>query len=87
MTTTVTIGGTPATNVRVLSDTTIVATVPPGQGVADVTVTSSGGSATADAAFRYVRGPDLATVSPAVGPEAGGIDVTITGQHFDTGTR
>jgi large repetitive protein len=51
---TVTVGGTPATNVTVVSDTEVTATTPAGTaGTADVVVTTSGGTDTLDDAFTY----------------------------------
>ncbi|MCR4316232.1 MAG: IPT/TIG domain-containing protein [Planctomycetes bacterium] len=54
-TATVTVGGVSATGVSVTSATTIAATVPAGTaGLADVTITISGSSATKSGGFRYL---------------------------------
>ena len=82
MTTTVTFGGVPATNVKVVNDKTIICTVPAGTGLVDVTVATDGGADTEAGAFTYIAAPVMSAVSPPTGPEAGGAEVTITGQHF-----
>jgi large repetitive protein len=54
MAVTVTVGGTPATDVTVVSDTEVTATTPAGTaGDVDVVVTTSGGSDTLAAGFTY----------------------------------
>jgi hypothetical protein len=74
-------GTTLATSFTVNSDTSITATVPQGFNTVDVTVTNPGGSSPTVAAdlFSYTPAPTVTNVSPAVGPEAGGTVVTITG--------
>ena len=50
----VTVGGTAATGITVVSDTEITATTPPGTaGAVDVVVTTAGGSDTLDDGFTY----------------------------------
>lgn len=84
----VTIGGTAATGVVLVDDTTVTATIPPGaQGLADVTVTPVGGSAlTLFSGFEY-RAPAVVpvfdTIAPASGPTTGGDPVTISGANLD----
>lgn len=84
----VTIGGTAASGVVLVSDTTVTATIPPGaQGLADVTVTPVGGSAlTLFSGFEY-RAPAVVpvfdTIAPATGPTTGGDPVTISGANLD----
>lgn len=61
--TAITIGGVPATNITVLDDTSVTATLPAGTlGGKDIVVTTSIGSGTARNAFRYV---DLGVTSTA----------------------
>src|SRR5882757_5839371 len=73
----------PATNVTVLSPTTLTAVTPAGTaGPANVTVTTSGGSGTLPNGYTYDPVPALGSVSPASGPITGGQTVTITGSGF-----
>ena len=76
-TTGVTFGGTPATGVTVVDDTTITATTPAhAPGAVDVVVTTPAGpSEPGDFTFDAV--PAITSVAPASGPETGGTDVTI----------
>ena len=77
-------GSTPATSVVVDSATEITAKSPAGTGTVNITVTGPGGvssTSTADQ-FTYGVGPVVTGVSPAAGPTAGGITVTITGTGF-----
>ncbi len=84
----VTIGGTTATDVVLVSDTTVTATIPAGaQGLADVTVTPVGGTPlTLYSGFEY-RAPAVVpvfdTIAPASGPTTGGDPVTISGANLD----
>ena len=78
-------GTTPASDVKVLGDTTITATAPPGTGIVDVTVMIGGAtSATSpNDKFTYVPpAPVVKSVSPASGAATGGTSVTITGANF-----
>jgi large repetitive protein len=82
-------GPNPATNLKVLSDTSISVGSPAGSGTVDVTVTSAGGpSATSPAdQFTYMSAaPTVAGVSPNIGPLAGGTVVTITGTNLANAT-
>lgn len=79
---TVSFGSTPAEETEVLSSTSIVAIAPPGAGVADVTVTTTGGTTTTGPADRFAFVPVVETVEPAEGPTAGGTLVTIAGAGF-----
>jgi hypothetical protein len=80
---TVTFGSNFATNVTVLSSTSIAAVTPAGlAGTVSVTVTSNGQNGTLNNAFTYSSGPTVSSVSPNVGPLAGGTAVTITGANF-----
>jgi hypothetical protein len=85
---TVTVGGTAATGVVVVSGTQITAKTPPhAQGSANVTVTNPGGQiATLASGFTFVApAPTITGVSPASGTTAGGSAVTLTGQNFASG--
>jgi len=86
-TTAVTFGATNAIGFTVNSATSITAIAPAGSGVMDVRVTTAGGISGTSAAdrFTYVDAPLLITVSPSMGPAAGGTAVIITGAYF-TGT-
>ncbi|TFD46207.1 choice-of-anchor G family protein [Cryobacterium frigoriphilum] len=86
--TAVLIGGTPATNVVVVNDTTITADVPAGVGVADVTVVGGGtcGTGTLPGGFTYLPAAVISAITPDNGPEAGGTTVTITGTGFTGAT-
>jgi len=80
---TVMFGATAATNVTVASSTSITATTPAGSaGSVNVTVTSNGQSGTLTNGFTYSASPTVSSVSPGVGPLAGGTAVTITGTNF-----
>jgi len=83
---TVTFGAAAATNVVVVSGTTITATSPAGSGVVAVTVTSPGGqSGSLAGGFTYISPPTVSSVSPNLGPASGGTAVTITGTNFTAG--
>ena len=82
-------GGTPATNVVVLGDTSITATSPATTaGLVDVTVTTAGGTSAAAASdqFTLVAAPTVSNVSPNSGTTDGGTSVTITGTGFTGAT-
>ena len=80
----VTFGATAATNVVVVSSTTITATTPAGSaGAVTVTVTNPGSlSGSLASGYTYVVTPTVTSVSPNNGPPAGGTSVTITGTNF-----
>jgi RHS repeat-associated protein len=81
--TAVSVAGTPATDVAVISATEITATAPPGNGdLVAVTVTTPGGTATLPSAYSYVPPPTITSVAPVKGPLAGGTIVTILGLDF-----
>ena len=84
---TVTVGGTAATNVVVVSSTSITATTPTGTaGAVTVTVTNPGGqSGSLTSAFTYIAPPTVSSISPTSGTTAGGTAVTITGTNFVAG--
>lgn len=80
----VTFGGTPATQVTVMSATTIQAVTPAhAAGAVDVVVSSASGTSTLAAAFTYqAAAPTIAGVAPTSGSTEGGTTVTVTGTGF-----
>ena len=83
--TTVQFGSIPATSVTVHSNTSLSVVSPPNSaGVADITVTNQIGTSAVSLAdqFTYLPLPAVTGVSPAVGPAAGGNNVTVTGTTF-----
>ena len=84
---TVTIGGVAATNVVVVSATSITLTTPAhSAGAVTVVVTNPDGQSGSLAnGFTFVAPPAVTTVSPTSGPSAGGTAVTLTGTDFTTG--
>jgi hypothetical protein len=82
--TTVSFGSTLAAAFQVTSPTQITATSPPGQGTVDITVTTPGGTSATGLIdhFTYFPPPVVSSVSPAIGPSAGGTQVTIAGSNF-----
>ena len=85
-------GTTAATDVTVVSDTTITADSPAGTGTVHVTVLTPGGTSATSTAdqFTYtatvVAAPTVTGISPNSGPAAGGTLVTITGTGFTGAT-
>jgi hypothetical protein len=89
-TTTVTVGGTPATSVVVVDATHVTAvTGAHSAGLADVVVTTANTApGTLTNGYRYTDTPAAPTVTgvaPITGPTAGGTAVTITGTGFGAG--
>jgi Concanavalin A-like lectin/glucanases superfamily/Chitobiase/beta-hexosaminidase C-terminal domain/IPT/TIG domain/Fibronectin type III domain len=84
---TVTFGSAAATNVVVVSGTSITATTPAGSaGAVAVTVTNPGPlSGSLTNGFTFVVIPTVTGVSPSNGPVAGGTAVAITGTNFAAG--
>ena len=84
----VTFGGVAATNVSVISSTSITATTPAGSaGTASVVVTTPAGSNAANTLFTYVTpAPTVTSLTPTSGTTAGGTAVTITGTGFTGAT-
>jgi hypothetical protein len=85
-TTAVAFGGTPASNVVVVSDSTVTAIAPPhAHGTVDITVTTPAGIISTSGADHYTYdepAPAVTAISPAHGPEAGGTTVTVTGANL-----
>jgi lysophospholipase L1-like esterase len=90
-TTTVSIGGIPASAVAVLNATTITAVsgalATAADQLVDVEVTNAGVAMTLPQAFTYVapKPPEVTSLSPAAGPTTGGTTVTIQGVHLGPG--
>ncbi len=84
--TSVKIGGVPASNLVVLSPSTIAAVTPPGAlGTRDVTVTISGTDFILPSAFTYITAPAWATVLEAVPPVTVVPDATLRDAIVATG--
>jgi hypothetical protein len=83
-TTQVTIDGVVATDVTVNSSTQVRFTVPAGTaGLSTVALsTALGGTTSNSGTFRYIEAPTITSVTPTVGPIAGGTTVTITGTNL-----
>lgn len=80
--TTVTIGGVAATDVRVVSGTTLACTAPAhAPGSADIVVTTPGGTASLSGAVTYFAPPAITGFTPLQG--LAGTVVTISGTGFD----
>jgi LPXTG-motif cell wall-anchored protein len=78
--TSVTFGGTAATDVDVIDDSSVVATSPAhAPGAVDVVVTTPDASGTRSGAFTYYAPPTSLAVSPVAGPTEGGTAITVTG--------
>ncbi|MCL2173995.1 IPT/TIG domain-containing protein, partial [Candidatus Saccharibacteria bacterium] len=80
----VTVGGSPCTNVTVVSGTEFTCvTAAHAKGYVDVTVTIGGETAILAGAYRYYDPHTVTAVTPDTGPTAGGQTVTITGTNFE----
>jgi hypothetical protein len=85
--TSVTIGGVAATGVTVVGATSITATTPAhAVGAVDVVVTTPGGTGTGTGLYSYASIPSVTSISPTIGPTAGGTAVTVTGTNFTGAT-
>ncbi|MGP0090722.1 MAG: IPT/TIG domain-containing protein, partial [Xanthobacteraceae bacterium] len=88
--TAVTVGGTAATSLTILSPTQITVNTPPGvAGVTDVIVTTTSGNSGNSGVNRYAYtpgGPSVSSIGPTFGLTTGGNQVTITGSNFVPGT-
>ena len=77
------VGGQPAIEVTVLSDTEVECKTPPGtQGAADVEVVTLDGDAVAPSGFMYYPPPTVTAITPDAGSRLGGTLVTVTGTGF-----
>ena len=79
-------GQNAATNLTVVSGTTITAVSPAGSGTVDVTVTTPSGTSPINLADEFTYSPTIASISPTSGPVGGGTTVTITGTSFTGAT-
>jgi hypothetical protein len=79
-------GATLATNLTVVSDTTITATSPAGAGPVNVTVTTPNGTSATSPADLFTYGLSVSGISPSAGPVGGGTLVTVTGSGFTGAT-
>ncbi len=77
-------GGNTASYIFV-SDTKVTATAPAGSGVADITITTAGGTSQTGPGDRFNYIPVVSGISPASGPIVGGATTIITGKGL-TGT-
>ena len=84
---TVTIGGASATNVIVVSSTSVTATTPAGTtGLVKVVVTNTDtGTVTDTNGYRYDSSPTISNINPTHGSNLGGTSITITGTQFASG--
>jgi hypothetical protein len=79
------VGGRPATDVQVESDSRLVAKTPPGAragSVPVVVVMADGGSYGLSPGFTYVAAPTVDSVSPDRGPTSGGNTVVLSGDNL-----
>jgi hypothetical protein len=79
------VGGRPATDLQVESDSRLTAETPPGAragSVPVVVVLADGGRYGLSPGFTYVAAPALASVSPDRGPTSGGNTVVLSGTNF-----
>jgi hypothetical protein len=82
-------GAVPASSFTVISDSQITVLAPAQlAGVVDVMVVTVGGpsSKLPTDRFTYLAAPTITTISPAAGPTAGGVPITITGRGFTDAT-
>ena len=77
-------GGIPASNVTVLSDSTLSFTAPAGTPASsvDVTVDNDNGNSVLLSGFRFHAEPALISISPTSGASMGGISITVNGSGF-----
>jgi hypothetical protein len=90
------LGGSPATSVAVVSSTSLTAVTPAhSEGAVDVVVTNSDGQAgTLRGGYTFVApappppaAPTVTAISPSSGSTSGGASVTVTGTGFQAGAR
>jgi len=85
---TVHFGANLATNVVVVSASSITATAPAGSGTVDITVTTADGTSAITSAdqYTYEVAPTVSGVTPNTGTSAGGTGVTVSGTGFASGS-
>jgi hypothetical protein len=82
-TTTVTFGGSAASNVTVVNDTTVTLNTPPNiAGSVNVVLTTNFGSVTDPNSYTYISSPTLNSVFPTTGATSGGTGVTLSGTNL-----
>ena len=83
-TTGITVGGTAATGLGVISDTSVAFTTPSSgtDGAKDVVVTTPNGSATLSGGFTYLTPPTITSLQVTSGPKAGGYGNRLTGTNL-----
>jgi hypothetical protein len=84
------VGGARATQISLLSETSLSVIVPAhAEGSADVQVATANGSTSITSKDRFKYGkppaPSVTYVGPTAGPKAGGTEVTVGGTNFATG--
>jgi hypothetical protein len=78
-------GSTPASSFKIESENQITAVAPAMSGenaIAEVTVTTSGGTSAFNTGDSFFYEPTVTSIEPASGPSVGGTAVTITGAGF-----
>ncbi|MDX3236903.1 IPT/TIG domain-containing protein [Streptomyces sp. ME03-5709C] len=76
-------GGVPATTFTVQFDGAILATVPPGTGTVQVTVTTASGTSNASSyTYQAPTPPSIIALVPPIGLAIGGVPVLITGTNL-----
>lgn len=77
-------GGVAATNVSVLSDTSLTCDAPAGvaEAVVGVELSNANGKSVLQSSFRYHAAPRLSALTPTSGAPGGGTSVTLSGQGF-----
>ncbi|WBP91301.1 IPT/TIG domain-containing protein [Kitasatospora cathayae] len=85
LTSAVTFGGSPATNIHVISDNQLTVTAPAGLGTVVVTVTTPGGTssaATGNPYYTFLAAPVLTSLTPSRGSHLGGEAVVLGGSNL-----
>lgn len=85
LTSAVSFGGSPATNITVVSDNQLTVTAPAGTGTVVVTVTTPGGTstqATGNPYYTYLGAPVLTSLIPSHGPDLGGDAIVLVGSNL-----
>ncbi len=77
--------GDSSSAVTFVDSTTLTTVSPPGMGAVEVVVTNPDGQPSKPQTFTYVSPPTVTSIDPALGIEAGGQPVTLTGADFVDG--
>jgi IPT/TIG domain len=78
-------GTVAGTALTINSDTSITVKSPAGTAPVDITVVAPGGTSGIVTADKFTYGPTVTALSPAGGPSAGGVTITVTGTGFTAG--